>query len=310
MLTHIKWSKSYVLSLIAMYFLSWSHSDMHDHLCLFRGGYDDAFMAQLEGNLNPFFQAMCRAQTLQFPHKRSSMVSLDSIRRDPRWRDPNLHEVISMLSHPMDPVKSNAAAYLQHLCYENDRIKQEVRQLNGVPILVELLDHPKAEVHRKACGALRNISYGKDHNNKMAIKNCDGIQALVRLLRKSSSMEVKELVTGTAQLLTFLGAITCSVFIVFLQRLHSSPCRHSLEPLLTWTAEDDRHQQRPPNSDRWDHHPTLGLEERLSRPFQTAERRVDHGLQEHLWMSEVTLAALMKQMTTATKSWVWRLQLC
>ncbi|XP_026153303.1 armadillo repeat protein deleted in velo-cardio-facial syndrome homolog [Mastacembelus armatus] len=162
-----------------------------------RGGYDDAFMAQLEGNLNPFFQAMYRAQTLQFPHKRSSMVSLDSIRRDPRWRDPNLHEVISMLSHPMDPVKSNAAAYLQHLCYENDRIKQDVRQLNGVPILVELLDHPKAEVHRKACGALRNISYGKDHNNKMAIKNCDGIQALVRLLRKSSSMEVKELVTGT-----------------------------------------------------------------------------------------------------------------
>ncbi|XP_037341211.1 splicing regulator ARVCF isoform X2 [Pungitius pungitius] len=162
-----------------------------------RGGYDDAFMAQLEGNLNPFFQAMCRAQTLQFPHKRSSMVSLDSIRRDPRWRDPNLHEVISMLSHPMDPVKSNAAAYLQHLCYESDRIKQEVRQLNGVPILVELLDHPKPEVHRKACGALRNISYGKDHNNKMAIKNCDGIQALVRLMRKSSSIEVKELVTGT-----------------------------------------------------------------------------------------------------------------
>ncbi|XP_076020182.1 splicing regulator ARVCF [Genypterus blacodes] len=162
-----------------------------------RAGYDDALMSQLEGNLNPFFQAMCRAQTLQFPHKRSSMVSLDTMRRDPRWRDPNLHEVISMLSHPMDPVKSNAAAYLQHLCYENDRIKLEVRQLNGVPILVELLDHPKAEVHRKACGALRNISYGKDHNNKVAIKNCDGIQALVRLLRKSSSMEVRELVTGT-----------------------------------------------------------------------------------------------------------------
>ncbi|KAM4634085.1 splicing regulator ARVCF [Polymixia lowei] len=162
-----------------------------------RGGYEDAIMPQLDGNTNPFFQAMSRAQTLQFPHKRNSMVSLDSIRRDPRWRDPNLHEVISMLSHPMDPVKSNAAAYLQHLCYENDRIKQEVRQLKGVPILVELLDHPKAEVHRKACGALRNISYGKDHNNKVAIKNCDGIPALVRLLRKSTSMEVRELVTGT-----------------------------------------------------------------------------------------------------------------
>ncbi|XP_071193388.1 splicing regulator ARVCF-like isoform X2 [Salvelinus alpinus] len=166
-------------------------------LYFFRGGYEEALMSQVDGDPISFFQAMSRAQMLQFPHKRSSMVSLDSIRKDPCWRDPNLSEVITMLSHPMDPVKSNAAAYLQHLCYENDRIKQDVRQLKGVPVLVGLLDHPKAEVHRKACGALRNISYGKDHHNKVAIKNCDGIPALVRLLRKSSNMEVTELVTGT-----------------------------------------------------------------------------------------------------------------
>ncbi|XP_075955236.1 splicing regulator ARVCF [Anarhichas minor] len=209
-----------------------------------RGGYDDAFMAQLEGNLNPFFQAMCRAQTLQFPHKRSSMVSLDSIRRDPRWRDPNLHEVISMLSHPMDPVKSNAAAYLQHLCYESDRIKQEVRALNGVPLLVELLDHPKPEVHRKACGALRNISYGKDHSNKMAIKNCDGIQALVRLMRKSSSIEVKELVTGTLWNLSSHEPLKMMVINNGLQTLtdeiiipHSAGRRDSANPSKLLSAE-------------------------------------------------------------------------
>ncbi|XP_034458835.1 armadillo repeat protein deleted in velo-cardio-facial syndrome homolog isoform X1 [Hippoglossus hippoglossus] len=209
-----------------------------------RGGYDDAFMAQLEGNLNPFFQAMCRAQTLQFPHKRSSMVSLDSIRRDPRWRDPNLHEVISMLSHPMDPVKSNAAAYLQHLCYENDRIKQDVRQLNGVPILVELLDHPKPEVHRKACGALRNISFGKDHNNKMAIKSCDGIPALVRLLRKTSSMEVKELVTGTLWNLSSHEPLKMMVINQGLQTLtdeiiipHSGWRRDSADPSKMHSAD-------------------------------------------------------------------------
>uniref|UniRef100_A0A672KDI2 ARVCF delta catenin family member n=1 Tax=Sinocyclocheilus grahami TaxID=75366 RepID=A0A672KDI2_SINGR len=137
-----------------------------------------------------------RAQTL-IPQKRASMVSLDTIRKDPRWRDPNLREVISMLSHPMDPVKSNAAAYLQHLCYENDTVKQDVRQLHGIPVLVGLLDHPKAEVHRKACGALRNISFGRDNFNKVAIKNSDGIPALLRLLRRSDDMEVRELVTGT-----------------------------------------------------------------------------------------------------------------
>ncbi|KAJ0013107.1 hypothetical protein NQD34_017441 [Periophthalmus magnuspinnatus] len=209
-----------------------------------RSGYDDAFMAQLEGNLNPFLQAMCRAQTLQFPHKRSSMVSLDSIRRDPRWRDPNLQEVIAMLNHPMDPVKSNAAAYLQHLCYENDHIKQEVRQLNGVPVLVELLDHPKPEVHRKACGALRNISFGKDHQNKMAIKSCDGIQALVRLLRKTSSVEVKELVTGTLWNLSSHEPLKMSVINHGLQTLtdeiiipHSGWRRDTSDPSKMQSAE-------------------------------------------------------------------------
>lgn len=142
---------------------------------------------------HPYFPDLYR--TL-IPQKRASMVSLDTIRKDPRWRDPNLREVIAMLSHPMDPVKSNAAAYLQHLCYENDKVKQEVRQLRGIPVLVGLLDHPKPEVHRKACGALRNISFGRDNFNKVAIKNSDGIPALLRLLRRSNDVEVRELVTG------------------------------------------------------------------------------------------------------------------
>lgn len=157
-----------------------------------RGGYDGG----LEALQHPYLQDLYRMHTLA-AQKRGSLASLDGMRRDARWRDPNLREVICMLGHPMDPVKANAAAYLQHLCYENDQVKQEVRQLRGVPVLVGLLDHPKAEVHRKACGALRNISFGKDHLNKVAIRNCDGIPALIRLLRKSNDMEVRELVTGT-----------------------------------------------------------------------------------------------------------------
>lgn len=135
--------------------------------------------------------------------------SIDSIRKDPRWRDPDLPEVIAMLAHPIDPVKSNAAAYLQHLCYENDKIKKDVRQLKGIPVLVGLLDHPKSEVHRKACGALRNISYGKDNDNKVAIKNCDGIPALVRLLRKTNDMEVRELITGKNKRL-YINPLSCN----------------------------------------------------------------------------------------------------
>ncbi|XP_064369354.1 catenin delta-1 isoform X2 [Dromaius novaehollandiae] len=134
-------------------------------------------------------------------HERGSLASLDSLRKGApapgNWRQPELPEVIAMLSFRLDAVKSNAAAYLQHLCYRNDKVKTEVRKLKGIPVLVGLLDHPKKEVHYGACGALKNISFGKDQDNKIAIKNCDGVPALVRLLRKAHDMDLTEVITGT-----------------------------------------------------------------------------------------------------------------
>ncbi|NXX77711.1 CTND1 protein, partial [Urocolius indicus] len=134
-------------------------------------------------------------------HERGSLASLDSLRKGApvpgNWRQPELPEVIAMLSFRLDTVKSNAAAYLQHLCYRNDKVKTEVRKLKGIPVLVGLLDHPKKEVHYGACGALKNISFGKDQDNKIAIKNCDGVPALVRLLRKAHDMDLTEVITGT-----------------------------------------------------------------------------------------------------------------
>uniref|UniRef100_A0A3Q3J779 Catenin delta 2 n=1 Tax=Monopterus albus TaxID=43700 RepID=A0A3Q3J779_MONAL len=126
--------------------------------------------------------------------------SIDSIQKDPRefgWRDPELPEVIQMLQHQFPSVQSNAAAYLQHLCFGDNKIKAEIRRQGGIQLLVDLLDHRMSEVHRSACGALRNLVYGKANDeNKVALKNCGGIPALVRLLRKSGDVEIRELVTG------------------------------------------------------------------------------------------------------------------
>ncbi|KAM8822755.1 catenin delta-2 isoform 1-T1 [Spinachia spinachia] len=126
--------------------------------------------------------------------------SIDSIQKDPRefgWRDPELPEVIQMLQHQFPSVQSNAAAYLQHLCFGDNKIKAEIRRQGGIQLLVDLLDHRMSEVHRSACGALRNLVYGKANDeNKVALKNCGGIPALVRLLRKTADVEIRELVTG------------------------------------------------------------------------------------------------------------------
>ena len=62
--------------------------------------------------------------------------------------------------------------------------------------MVSMLDHPSKEVHHSACGALKNISYGRDPDNKIAIKNCDGVPALVRLLRKTRDQDLTDTITG------------------------------------------------------------------------------------------------------------------
>ncbi|XP_067354325.1 catenin delta-1 isoform X2 [Channa argus] len=133
--------------------------------------------------------------------ERGSMASLDStLRKGPGpggWRQPELPEVIAMLNYRLDPVRSNAAAYLQHLTYKNDKVKSDVRRLKGIPALVSMLDNPNKEVHYAACGALKNISYGKDPDNKIALKNCDGVPALIRLLRKTHDQDLTATITGT-----------------------------------------------------------------------------------------------------------------
>uniref|UniRef100_A0A8C8DT37 Catenin delta 1 n=1 Tax=Oryzias sinensis TaxID=183150 RepID=A0A8C8DT37_9TELE len=131
---------------------------------------------------------------------RGSMASLDSTLRKTApgtWRQPELPEVIAMLNYRFDPVKINAAAFLQHLTFKNDKVKSEVRRLKGIPILVSLLDHPSKEVHHSACGALKNISYGQDQDNKIAIKNCEGVFALAKLLRKTNDQDLTDTITGT-----------------------------------------------------------------------------------------------------------------
>lgn len=130
-------------------------------------------------------------------HPHLDYAAVDSQGTDVRWRDPDLHEVIEFLVHPNNVVRANAAAYLQHLCYMDDNMKQKTRSLGGIPPLIELLNQDIPEIQRNACGALRNLSYGRQNDeNKRAIRNADGIPALVRLLRKTPDNEIRELVTG------------------------------------------------------------------------------------------------------------------
>ncbi|KAM9830963.1 plakophilin-4-like isoform 1-T1 [Syngnathus typhle] len=158
-----------------------------------------------------------------YSHQHSELVermvtrtpSIESIHKDPRefaWRDPELPEVIHMLQHHFPSVQANAAAYLQHLCFGDNMVKVEVCHLGGIQHLVDLLDNKAAEVQKSACGALRNLVYGKaTDNNKVALRNCGGVPALLRLLRKTTDNEVRELVTGVLWNLSSCDAVKMTI---------------------------------------------------------------------------------------------------
>ncbi|CAF1295395.1 unnamed protein product [Rotaria sp. Silwood1] len=130
-------------------------------------------------------------------HSRRRSPSIDTEFREQRWRDPDLQEVIEYLSHTSDVIKENAAAYLQHLCFNDDNIKSKTRSLNGIACLVALLQHEKPEIQKNACGALRNLCYGKRNDeNKIELKNRGGIPALIHLLRRTPYEDVRESVTA------------------------------------------------------------------------------------------------------------------
>lgn len=68
---------------------------------------------------------------------------------------------------------------------------------DGIPHLVRLLAHENPNVQVNACGALRNLCFGPQNNeNKIAVRNCEGVPALVRLVRESKDPDVKEQATG------------------------------------------------------------------------------------------------------------------
>ncbi|XP_066574769.1 catenin delta-1 isoform X2 [Amia ocellicauda] len=174
--------------------------------------------------------------------ERGSMASLDSTLRKgppPTWRQPELPEVIAMLNYRLDPVKTNAAAFLQHLTYKNDKVKSEVRRLKGVPALVSLLDHPGREVRQAACGALKNISFGRDGENKIAVKNCDGVPALVRLLRKTHEQELTDTITGTLWNLSSHDSVKMEIVDHALHAL----CDEVMVPHSGWEREREREEE-------------------------------------------------------------------
>ena len=57
-----------------------------------------------------------------------------------KFKDLELDEVVNLLEDHNVDVRANAAGYLQHLSYNNDDNKNDIRNCGGIPKLIDILE--------------------------------------------------------------------------------------------------------------------------------------------------------------------------
>ena len=124
----------------------------------------------------------------------------------------------------------DASAFLQHLSYNNDHIKEDIREYgeferctpkierrrsfaDAIPLLVRLLRHQNSEIVRNCAATLKNLAYGPTTDvNKRAIAAADGIQSLALTLKTTRSIHVLEESTASLNNLSACDELKTPVF--------------------------------------------------------------------------------------------------
>ncbi|MCJ8747295.1 hypothetical protein PDJAM_G00151780 [Pangasius djambal] len=106
----------------------------------------------------------------------------------------DMSTAVSYLSSADVSMQMLGAAYIQHQCYHSNEAKDLVRNLKGIPALVQLYSSENQEVQRYATGATRNLIY-ENMENKTALIEAGGISKLVSALKEPDD-ELRKNVTG------------------------------------------------------------------------------------------------------------------
>ncbi|KAM8883746.1 plakophilin-2 [Synchiropus picturatus] len=89
----------------------------------------------------------------------------------------------------------SAATHIQKACLHSDRAKQTVSYRGGIRKLLLLLSSDSEEVQRASAAALRNVVY-QNNDNKMEVKDSEGLTTIVRVLKESRDQEVRRHLSG------------------------------------------------------------------------------------------------------------------
>ncbi|MBN3316743.1 PKP1 protein, partial [Atractosteus spatula] len=118
------------------------------------------------------------------------------INGDVTQADITMQEAVEYLSSRDENYQHCGSSFIQHATFKDDKAKQEVYRLNGIPSLISLLQSSNPQIQQTASAALRNLVF-KDSTNKLEVKRCSLLWNL------SSADELKpELIKSALPVLT------------------------------------------------------------------------------------------------------------
>lgn len=97
----------------------------------------------------------------------------------------------------------------------------QILYLQGIPKLLKLMQNDSEELQRAAVSSLRNIVF-ENNENKMEVKDCEGLPVILRLLKMNRDIETRRQLTGkqvfqyTVYCIKLASDISYSIFFVVL----------------------------------------------------------------------------------------------
>nr|XP_057939713.1 plakophilin-1-like [Doryrhamphus excisus] len=152
-------------------------------------------------SINNGFQTATGQQRIIGQPSQSQTIKMSKVEQKsaaniaPGASDLTIKEAVEFLSHPEEKFQLCGATIIQHNTFKEDRAKQEVLQLGGIPNLVTLLRSPNPAVSQAAAGALRNLVF-KNQSNKLQVQHCGGIAKALQLLKETDCSETQKQITG------------------------------------------------------------------------------------------------------------------
>ncbi|XP_078368600.1 lipoxygenase homology domain-containing protein 1-like isoform X2 [Oculina patagonica] len=162
-------------------------------------------------------------------------------------QEPDIPDLIDFMQSGDELKIINAARYLQHLCYSKESVKDTVRELGGISVIVRLLRHSEWRVRYAAICLLRNLSFSmRNDANRLAIADCGGIEVLIEILQETEKTEYREAILGVLCNLSSVESLRLRILLV---------CLHIIVIIIIityseWTAIAARGQP-PVRSEPW-----------------------------------------------------------